>query len=100
MNRPEGISESAWAAAEQYADELHERDDYMHFESRKVLSRAIQSSVEAERERAAKICETVGKRLEGREFSGNVLEVAVREAVNEATHNACVILAKHIRKGA
>ena len=99
MNKPDGITKEAWDAARHalsnaFTETIPNPDMAIR------VARAIQSAVEEERERAVKICETVAKRLEGREFSGSILEIAVREAVNEATHNACVILAKHIRKGA
>lgn len=65
MNRPEGISESAWTAAAEPAKRILAGEDFatieaferVLFAAQCTIALAIQSSVEAERERAAQLAE-------------------------------------------
>ena len=54
MNRPEGISESAWKAAKAVADTWQSPVHHDHQLLQEDVARAIQAAQEAERERCAR----------------------------------------------
>lgn len=41
MSKPFDVPQDIWENALMYADELHLAEDYMHFESRKVIAKAV-----------------------------------------------------------
>ena len=65
MNRPEGISESAWEKAGAVDEEIF-ANSFSVASSREILALAIQSSVEAERAKAIKFA-SAGMIREGKD---------------------------------